>query len=101
VNAFRSIISRVIQQCDFYGLVKAEHLLADAKACHGMGRASGRGRNRLQYQMNMTVAAQNIKRLASFRSRIDREKAACCLSTGFLTMGNAILMLFSGFSCPF
>jgi len=39
VDVFSSMISRVVQQCFFCDLVKAEHLFAEAKVCHGMDRA--------------------------------------------------------------
>lgn len=59
---------------------RSEHLFAEAKVCHGLGRARGRGKARLQEQLNMTATAQNMKRMVSFCSRRDRKKATSRLS---------------------
>jgi IS5 family transposase len=37
----------------------------EAKACHGLRRAAGRGLGNVQIQVYLTAAAQNLKRLAA------------------------------------
>ena len=48
---------------------RTEHIFAEAKICHGLGRARCRGKRSLQYQLYMTATVQNIKRLVSFNKR--------------------------------
>jgi len=50
-----------------------EHIFAEAKQYHGMGRARYRGLDPLQEQLYLTASVQNLKRLVSF---IRRKKAA-------------------------
>jgi transposase len=49
--------------------VRSEHIFAEAKTCHGMGRARVRGCRRLQVQADLVATVQNLKRLISFRGR--------------------------------
>lgn len=79
---------------------RSEHLFAEAKVCHGLGRARGRGHDRLREQLNMTATVQNIKRMVSFCSRRDRKKAVSRLSTDLLSMGNALFHALSLFFPP-
>lgn len=46
-----------------------EHLFAEAKQNHGMGRARCRGLDPLQEQLYLTASVQNLKRLVSFMRR--------------------------------
>jgi len=48
---------------------RVEHLFAEAKICHGLGRARFRGLNAMQQQLTMTAFVQNIKRLVRFMHR--------------------------------
>ena len=50
-----------------------EHIFAEAKQYHGMGRARYRGLDPLQEQLYLTASVQNLKRLVSF---LRRKKAA-------------------------
>jgi transposase len=78
---------------------RSEHLFAEGKVCHGLGRARGRGLPRVHEQLTFTAFVQNIKRLVSFRSRLDRRAAAQRLSPGALPSSitsNAVQWLISG-----
>jgi transposase len=48
---------------------RSEHTFAEAKTLHGMDRARVRGEARVQMQVTLTGAVQNLKRLAAFRGR--------------------------------
>jgi len=48
---------------------RIEHLFAEAKVCHGLGRARCRGLRALREQLAMTACVQNIKRLVRFLRR--------------------------------
>ena len=48
---------------------RIEHLFAEAKVCHGLGRARCRGLRAIQEQLTMTAFVQNIKRLVRFMKR--------------------------------
>ena len=54
---------------------RSEHIFAEAKQQHGMGRARYRGLASLNEQLNLVAAVQNLKRLVSF---IRRGKASMC-----------------------
>jgi transposase len=49
--------------------IRSEHVFAEAKGRHGLGRARRRGLERLQDQATLTAVVQNLKRLMAFRSR--------------------------------
>ena len=49
---------------------RIEHIFAEAKVCHGLGRARGRGLTAMRIQLSMTAAVQNMKRLVSFMRRL-------------------------------
>lgn len=76
---------------------RSEHLFAEAKGCHGLGRARGRGLTSLKQQINLTASAQNIKRIVSFCSRSDRIKVASCLSCAKYTLIHAFFRFFQLF----
>lgn len=46
---------------------RLEHLYGEAKEHHGLGRAQGRGVNRLDKQVKLTASVQNMKRLLTSR----------------------------------
>jgi hypothetical protein len=48
---------------------RLEHLIGEAKEHHGLGRAHGRGLVRLDQQIKLTAAVQNLKRLVNSRKR--------------------------------
>ena len=48
---------------------RVEHIFAEAKVCHGLGRARCRGLRAMQQQACMTATVQNIKRLAGHMRR--------------------------------
>ena len=54
---------------------RSEHIFAEAKQQHGMGRARYRGLASLNEQLNLVATVQNLKRLVSF---IRRGKASAC-----------------------
>ena len=54
---------------------RSEHIFAEAKQQHGMGRARYRGLASLNEQLNLVATVQNLKRLVSF---IRRGKASIC-----------------------
>jgi|SRR5579884_2541363 len=48
---------------------RMEHLFAEGKDHHGLDRADGRGLNRVDQQVKMTAAVQNLKRLLQARPK--------------------------------
>lgn len=48
---------------------RLEHLFAEAKDHHGLARAQGRGLKRVDQQVRLTAATQNLKRLMASRGR--------------------------------
>ncbi len=54
---------------------RSEHIFAEARQQHGMGRARYRGPASLNEQLNLVATVQNLKRLVSF---IRRGKASMC-----------------------
>lgn len=48
---------------------RVEHTFAEAKNCHGLGRARGRGLLAVHNQALLTAIVQNVKRLAAWRRR--------------------------------
>jgi IS5 family transposase len=48
---------------------RLEHLYAEAKGVHGLARARGRGLVRVDQQVKLTAAVQNLKRLLSARPK--------------------------------
>jgi IS5 family transposase len=62
--------------------IRSEHLFAEAKNEHGLGRARRRGRQRVEEQAKWSAVVQNLKRLATFCGRTGRgaaQAAACSL----------------------
>ena len=62
--------------------IRSEHLFAEGKNLHGLGRARYRGRQRVQVQATLTAVVQNLKRLVAFRGRRGRGGVAEALGTG-------------------
>jgi transposase len=56
--------------------IRSEHLFAEAKNEHGLGRARLRGRERVEVQVVLCAVTQNLKRLAAFVGRRGRGAAA-------------------------
>lgn len=63
---------------------RLEHLFAEAKEHHGLGRAHGRGLTRVDQQVKLTASVQNLKRL--LRSRPRQRAAAALLARPILTL---------------
>lgn len=49
--------------------IRVEHCFAEAKVCHGLDRARGRGLLAVQTQALLTATVQNVKRLARYWRR--------------------------------
>lgn len=60
---------------------RVEHIFAEAKVCHGLGRARCRGIEAVEQQLIMTAFVQNVKRLVSFMQRSLKKTAAVCPKT--------------------
>jgi IS5 family transposase len=65
--------------------IRSEHLFAEGKGQHGLGRARRRGLDRQKPQMELSAAVQNLKRLVTYRGRRGRPTAAaaCGVIQGF------------------
>jgi len=63
---------------------RIEHIFAEAKCCHGLGRARCRGLQAMKQQAYMTATIQNIKRLVSYMNRKLK-------NTGVLTLDSKII----------
>ena len=61
---------------------RVEHIFAEAKICHGLGRARCRGLSAMQQQLTMTAFVQNIKRLVRFMHLKNPNVAALIPKTG-------------------
>jgi transposase len=55
---------------------RIEHIFAEAKVCHGLGRARCRGLRAMKEQLVMTAFVQNIKRLVKFMRKSEKIGAA-------------------------
>jgi len=55
--------------------IRSEHLFAEGKNEHGLGRARRRGRAQVDQQAMLCAVVQNLKRLVTFRGRTDRGAA--------------------------
>lgn len=65
---------RAIQKTRGYAVsrklrIRSEHIFAEGKNQHGLGRARRRGQLRVDVQATMSAIVQNLKRLVTFRSR--------------------------------
>jgi transposase len=85
--------------------LRIEHLIGEAKGCHGMDRARHRGLTKVDHQVKLTAAVMNLKRLA-YRSQRS-EKARSCASFRFKSALQRLLRAFQivltgppGFSAP-
>ena len=59
---------------------RVEHTFAEAKVCHGLGRARCRGLQAMNQQAYMTATVQNIKRLVGYMRRKFRNSGASALA---------------------
>lgn len=59
--------------------IRSEHVFAEAKNHHGLGRARRRGRHRLSDQCTLSAVAQNLKRLVAFLGRSGGQPAAAAM----------------------
>ena len=66
--------------------IRVEHIFAEAKVCHGLGRARCRGLRAMQQQACMTATVQNIKRLVGHMGRKFKNVAVATLKTGALPL---------------
>ena len=82
---------------------RIERTFAEAKVCHGLGRARCRGLNEIQIQADMTAIVQNAKRLAGWRrKRVRLAQAAAVVQFGNSSSGEvpAILRRFFAMLTP-
>jgi len=61
--------------------IRSEHLFAEGKNEHGLGRARRRGLDRFNDQCVLSATVQNLKRLVSFMGRKGRGAAAAASGT--------------------
>jgi transposase len=64
-NTVRQQLSSKVRRQMARARTKVEHSFAEAKMCHGLGRARGRGLLAVHTQALLTAIAQNAKRLAA------------------------------------
>lgn len=76
---------------------RLEHLFAEAKEHHGMARAHGRGLVRVDQQLKLTAAIQNLKRLMATRRWKRAPAQAAAMSVGEQT---ALRIVHSRFRMP-
>jgi hypothetical protein len=60
--------------------IRGEHLFAEGKNGHGLGRARSRGVIRIQTQISLTGIVQNLKRLSKYVSRRRRGAGVVALN---------------------
>jgi transposase len=65
-NLVRQIISTAEYKLSQKRRKRIEHSFAEAKICHGLGRARYRGLRKVQQQDTLTAVVQNMKRLVRF-----------------------------------
>ncbi len=65
--------------------LRIEHLIGEAKGCHGMGRARHRGLNKVDRQVKLTATVMNLKRLAAHLRPVAPARfcASSCLRKAF------------------
>lgn len=77
---------------------RVEHTFAEAKNCHGLGRARGRGLLAVQTQALLTAIAQNAKRLAAYWRRKAPKTGAAPLGSRFPLLNSTVHAFKSRFS---
>ncbi|MFC1551980.1 transposase [Candidatus Latescibacterota bacterium] len=80
---------------------RVEHIFAEAKVCHGLGRARCRGFQAMQHQAYMTDVVQNIKRLTGFMQRKFKNVSVAALKKNILWLiqpQNVCVSLFTNIS---
>lgn len=65
-NTVRAQLSERRLRQQYRARMRVEHLFAEAKECHGLGRARYRGLQKVHWQALWTAIVQNLKRLATF-----------------------------------
>jgi transposase len=73
---------------------RIEHLFAEAKVCHGLGRARCRGIRAMQEQLVMTAVVQNIKRLVSFMRKKQKQAAAVNAKTASESLFSSVFRIY-------
>lgn len=68
--------------------IRVEHIFAEAKVCHGLGRARCRGLLAMKQQACMTATVQNIKRLVGFMHRKFKNAGVCTINTAIFDCFN-------------
>ncbi|MFN7173061.1 MAG: transposase, partial [Fimbriimonadaceae bacterium] len=79
---------------------RVEHTFAEAKNCHGLGRARARGLLAVHNQALLTAIVQNVKRLAAWRRRTTPKTGSAPLVSLFQPLFTLISTTKSCFSCP-
>lgn len=79
---------------------RVEHTFAEAKNCHGLGRARGRGLLAVHNQALLTAIVQNVKRLAAWRRRKTPKTGAAPLVSLFQPLFTLFSTIKVCFSCP-
>jgi len=74
-NQVRQLAQTNDYKCSQTQRKRIEHIFAEAKVCHGLGRARCRGLLAMREQLSMTAAVQNMKRLVSFMRRTQKATA--------------------------
>jgi hypothetical protein len=72
---------------------RVEHTFAEAKGCHGLDRARGRGLLAVHTQALLTAIVQNVKRLAAWRRRSAPKAVASPFSSLAMCLSTALSLL--------
>lgn len=79
---------------------RVEHTFAEAKGCHGLGRARGRGLLAVHNQALLTAIVQNVKRLAAWRRRTTPKTGAAPLVSPLQPLFGLFSVFKRRFLCP-
>jgi len=79
-NQVRQLAQTNDYKCSQNQRKRIEHIFAEAKVCHGLGRARCRGLSAMREQLSMTAAVQNMKRLVSFLRRTQKAIGSACVT---------------------
>jgi len=78
---------------------RVEHTFAEAKNCHGLGRARGKGLLAVHNQALLPAIVQNVKRLAAWHRRKTPKIGAAPLFSLLKPLFTLFSTIKSGFSC--
>jgi len=78
---------------------RVEHTFAEAKGCHGLGRARGRGLLAVHTQALLTAIVQNVKRLAAWRRRSTPKTGVAPLVSSLQPLFGLVSAFKRGFLC--